>query len=135
MSQKSERLAQPDEVVGIIETKTLQVQGQKATVLKVESTNTFPHGFTPLGQACPDDDCMMAFHKEGPGNTERAIGEHRRYLPEQLLRTGSNNKWSRMIIIIEGTPWFTLDQYNQAVARSEQAEQRKLAKKKEKRKK
>lgn len=135
MSQRAERTVDPSEVVSIIETKTLQVQGQKATVLKVESTNTFPHGFTPLGQACPDDNCMMAFYEEGPGNTERAIADHRRYLPEQLLRTGSNNKWSRMKIIMEGTPWFTLDQYNQALARSEQAEKRKLAKEKEKRKK
>ena len=128
MSSRTERLVRPNEVVGIIKTKTLQVQGQEATVLKVESTNTFPHGFTPLGQACPDDDCMMAFHKEGPGNTERAIADHRRYLPEQLQRTGSNNKWSSMKIIIEGTPWFTLAQYNHALTRSNQAEQRKRAK-------
>ncbi len=128
MNQRTERLAQPNEVVSIIGTKTLQIQGQDATVLKVENTNIIPHGFTPLGRACPDDDCMMAFDEQGPGNTERAIAEHRRYLPEQLLRTGSNNKWSSMKIIMVGTPWFTLAQYNTALARSEQAEKRKREK-------
>ena len=132
MSQRAERLTQPDEVISIINTRTFQVQGQEATVLKVENTNIIPHGFTPLGRACPDDDCMMAFDEQGPGSTERAIAEHRHYLPEQLLRTGSNNKWSSMKIIMVGSPWFTLAQYNKALARSEQAEKRKLAKELEK---
>ncbi len=132
MSQKSERLARPDEVVSIIDTRTLQVQGRRATVHKVKKTNFMPRGFTPLGQACPDDGCMMAFDEKGPGDTERAIARHRIMLPDLTEETGTNSKWSGADIVMEGAPWFTRAQYNHALTRSNQAEQRKLAKELEK---
>lgn len=136
MSQRKERLVQLDEVIDIIDTRTLQVQGQEATVFKVRKTNIIPRGFTILGQACPDEDCMMAFYEEGPGNTERAIAKHRFLLPEQTEMKNSNSKWTGADIMMERTtPWFTRAQYNKALARSEQAEKRKLAKEKGKRKK
>lgn len=133
MSQRKERPFRPDEVIDIIDTRTLQVQGQEATVFKIRKTNIIPRGFTILGQACPDDDCMMAFYEEGPGNTERAIAQHRLLLPEQTEMKNSNTKWAGADIVMEGmNPWFTRAQYNKALARSEQAEQRKRAKELEK---
>lgn len=123
-----ERPVRPDEVVSIIDTRTLRVQGRRATVHKVKETNVMPRGFTPLGRACPDDGCMMAFHEEGPGNTERAIAEHRYVMPDQTEEIGSHGKWPGAVIAIKGTPWFTRTQYNHALTRSNQAEQRKRAK-------
>lgn len=115
------------ELVSVIATKTFDVKGQLLTVIKIENTNTIPNGYERLSPACPDTTCMMAFEEEGPGSAERAIAEHRRYVSNDDL-TASHEKRSGRILLMEGEPWFTVHEYNDALTRSNAAEKRRRAK-------